>query len=81
MAQYSVGRECIACGECQRRCPTGAINMVDLTMTDTSKCICCMACTAACPVDARKPDPHVVNFLVQRIGFMLVSRKEIELFI
>lgn len=72
---------CIGCGKCAQRCPTGAINMVDLTMTDTAKCICCMACTSVCPVKARRPDPKVVNFLVQRIGFMLINRKEIELFI
>ena len=72
---------CVGCGACARRCPTGAINLVDVTITDASKCICCMACTAACPVGARRPDPAQVENLVQRIGFMLISRKDIELFI
>lgn len=75
------GPGCIGCGACAERCPTGAINMVDLTMTDTAKCICCMACTSVCPTNARKPNPGQVEALVQKIGFTLVGRKEIELFI
>ena len=72
---------CIGCGRCAQRCPTGAIDPAATILTDHAKCISCMACTAVCPVDARKPDPNVVNFLVQRIGFMLISRKDIELFL
>ena len=75
------GYTCIGCGACAERCPTDAINIIDTAMTDTSKCICCMACTTVCPTDARKPNPDQVEKLVQRIGFMLINRKEIELFI
>lgn len=75
------GVNCIGCGACAERCPTGAINMVDLTMTDTAKCICCMACTAVCPTHARAVDPRQLDALVQRLGFTLVARKEIEFFI
>lgn len=75
------GDTCIGCGACAQRCPTEAINMVDLTMTDTAKCICCMACTTVCPTHARKPDPRQIDALVQRIGFTLINRKDIELFV
>lgn len=75
------GDACIRCGACARRCPTGAISISGTVTTDTAKCISCMACTSACPVDVRNPDPKVVGFLVERIGFMLTARKEIELFV
>ena len=75
------GSDCIGCGICANRCPTDAINMVDLTATDTAKCICGMACTAVCPTGARKPDAYLVSKLLDRLGPMVSKRKENELFI
>lgn len=75
------GYTCTGCGACAKRCPTGAITVLGTAVTDSAKCICCMACTTGCPTDARKPNSAQVEQLVQRIGFMLINRKEIELFV
>ena len=41
---------CIACGKCERVCPTGAIRLNNnLAAIDYSKCIGCMKCAENCP--------------------------------
>ena len=75
------GADCIGCGVCAQRCPMEAINMVDLTATDTAKCISCMACTKVCPTGARAVPAGLVEFLVQRIGHALEDPKDIEYFV
>jgi Na+-translocating ferredoxin:NAD+ oxidoreductase RNF subunit RnfB len=41
---------CIACGMCAKKCPSGAITMVNnLPVIDYSKCTGCKTCVAACP--------------------------------
>lgn len=44
----SVG--CIACGKCERNCPTGAIKLSNnLAAIDYDVCVGCMKCAAECP--------------------------------
>ena len=41
---------CIACGKCQRNCPTGAIVLVNnVPIIDYSKCTHCRKCLEGCP--------------------------------
>ena len=41
---------CIACGKCERNCPSGAIHLVNnVPIIDYSKCIHCLKCLEGCP--------------------------------
>lgn len=41
---------CIACGKCERNCPSGAIHLINnVPMIDYSKCIHCYKCLEGCP--------------------------------
>ena len=41
---------CIACGKCERSCPTGAIHLVNnVPIIDYSKCTSCGKCLEGCP--------------------------------
>ena len=44
---------CVGCGECARKCPTGAIQAGKELETDADKCIRCAACVKCCPHHAR----------------------------
>jgi polyferredoxin len=46
-----VSQECIDCGQCQKRCPMGAIPE-DPRATLHGECVICQTCVAVCPVSA-----------------------------
>lgn len=48
-----VTRSCVACGNCVKHCPFGAITVYKglIAEVDESKCRGCGKCVAACPAD------------------------------
>ena len=58
MAQYIEKADCIACGECQRRCPTGAIAAGTSSYHILpERCIDCRICVETCPEHAVHDGP------------------------
>lgn len=47
----SVGRECVACGCCEKACPMGAIHIFRgvIARVDGDKCVGCGKCARSCP--------------------------------
>jgi Pyruvate/2-oxoacid:ferredoxin oxidoreductase delta subunit len=43
---------CVACGECETRCPFNAISMDDIAQFDMDKCLGCGNCVFVCPEKA-----------------------------
>lgn len=72
---------CNQCGVCAKQCPTGAINLGDVTQTDKQKCIACMKCVAVCPQKARSVNPNILAVITAKLEKVCADRKENELYI
>lgn len=46
-----IGRDCVACGNCIKHCPVGAISILEgvYATVEREKCVGCGKCAKACP--------------------------------
>lgn len=79
--QPSAGKNCIRCGLCAQNCPTEAIPMENLSLTDKKKCITCMRCVALCPRHARAVGKTFLFATAQKLKKSCATRKQNELFL
>jgi len=76
-----INSDCIECGICSDRCPTGAIAPGDSSQIDIVKCTLCCACIKNCPQNARTMKPGPMKDAAQRVHELFRARKEPEMYL
>lgn len=75
-----LGKSCVKCGLCAKKCPVQAIDYVKL-VADAKKCVSCMRCVKLCPKNNRKLNRLIVSLAALAIKKECSKRKENELFL
>ncbi len=68
------GHGCIACGECERACPEGAVHVIDNhAVIDYDKCVGCVACAVKCKKKIIVDTLHDITALKANVAFVQCS--------
>ena len=68
------GYGCIACSDCVRACPEGAIEIVDNhAVIDYEKCVGCVSCTVKCKKKIIVDTQHDLTALKENVAFVRCS--------
>ena len=74
LVRKTCGYGCIACGECERACPEGAVSIVDNhAVIDYDKCVGCVACMVKCRKKIIVDTLHDLTALKSNVAFVKCS--------